>query len=138
MSSSSSTTNTSAIRNLSPMARSTRCLPASPVTIWSKWWALKTDQGHRGSNTAGYLKDASRTNLFAKVVIALLLDEDAARILNVQRSALLESMRQLTRAKQQAALLDVLAYDHALLRIEADIRWIDMAEVRLNVKESLS
>ncbi|MGZ0212532.1 MAG: PadR family transcriptional regulator [Actinomycetales bacterium] len=82
---------------------------------------------------------ASRTNLFAKVVIALLLDEDAARILNVQRSALLESMRQLTRAKQQAALLDVLAYDHALLRIEADIRWIDMAEVRLtNVKESLS
>jgi DNA-binding PadR family transcriptional regulator len=81
----------------------------------------------------------SRTNLFAKVVIALLLDEDAARILNAQRSALLDAMRQLTQAKQNAALLDVLAYDHALLRAEADIRWIDLAEARLkDVKESLS
>ncbi|GAA1756384.1 PadR family transcriptional regulator [Agromyces humatus] len=81
----------------------------------------------------------SCTNLFAKVVIALLLDEDAARILNAQRSALLDAMRQLTRAKQNAALLDVLAHDHALLRAEADIRWIDLAEARLNnVKESLS
>ena len=49
----------------------------------------------------------SRTNLFAKVVIALLLDEDAARILDAQRSALLDAMRQLTRAKQNAALLDL-------------------------------
>ena len=83
--------------------------------------------------------NASRTNLFAKVVIALLLDEDAARVLNAQRSALLDAMRQLTRAKQNAALLDVLAYDHALLRVEADIRWIDIAEARLkNVKGILS
>jgi hypothetical protein len=48
-------------------------------------------------------------------------------------------MRELTRAKQNATLLDVLAYDYALLRVEADIRWIDMAEARLtNVKETLS
>lgn len=81
----------------------------------------------------------SRTNLFAKVVIALLMGEDAARILNSQRGALLNAMREITRAKQGAPLIDVLAYDHALLRVEADIRWIDLAEARLNdVKETLS
>lgn len=84
-------------------------------------------------------ENASRTNLYAKVVIALLLGEDATRILNAQRSALLDTMRTLTRAKQSAPLLDVLAHDQALLRTEADLRWIDLAEARLNdVKETLS
>ena len=79
-----------------------------------------------------------RTNLFAKVVIALLLGEDAPGILVRQRRALLDVMREHTRAKQRAPLLDVLAHDHALFRIEADIRWIDLAEARLNeLKESL-
>lgn len=92
-------------------------------------WLMTTDED----------ASVSRTNLFAKVVTALLLDEDATRVLNAQRSALLNAMRQLTKAKQNAALLDLLAYDHALLRIEADIRWIDLAEARLtNAKETLS
>lgn len=80
-----------------------------------------------------------RSNLFAKVVIALLLDEDAARILNGQRSALLQVMRSLTAAKRDAALLDVLAYDQSLFRVEADLRWIDVAEARLaDAKETLA
>ncbi|KAA9130226.1 PadR family transcriptional regulator [Microbacterium caowuchunii] len=92
-------------------------------------WLMTTDED----------ATVSRTNLFAKVVVALLLDEDVTRILNAQRSALLNEMRQLTRAKRDAGLLDVLAHDHALLRVEADIRWIDLAEARLtNLKETLS
>lgn len=82
---------------------------------------------------------ASRTNLFAKVVIALLLGEDAGRVLDIQRSALLAQMRALTKAKRDAVLLAVLAYDQALLHAEADLQWIDLAEARLNeVKEALS
>lgn len=82
---------------------------------------------------------AARSNLFAKVVIGLLLDEDATRILNAHRSALLDVMRHLTRAKQGAPLLDILAHDQALLRTEADLRWIDLADARLKeVKDNLS
>jgi DNA-binding PadR family transcriptional regulator len=110
-----------------PSRKQYRCLPEGRKRV-IEWLATPDADA-----------SASRTNLFAKVVIALLLDEDAARILNTQRSALLDAMRHLTRAKQNAALLDVLAYDHALLRVEADIRWIDLAEARLkNVRESLS
>ncbi len=83
--------------------------------------------------------NAARSNLFAKIVIALLIDEDAPHIIDLQRSALLSVMRELTRAKRGAELLDLLAYDQSLLRVEADLRWIDLAEARLaDVKESLS
>jgi hypothetical protein len=40
-------------------------------------------------------------------------------------------MRELTRAKQHAPLLERLAIDHALFQIEADLRWIDMTSARL-------
>ncbi|MDX6739139.1 PadR family transcriptional regulator [Actinocorallia sp. A-T 12471] len=75
---------------------------------------------------------ASRSDLMAKTVIALLVDEDAQRLLDVQRSAHLARMRDLTKARRDAALLDVLAYDHALFHIEADLRWIDLAAARLD------
>ncbi|WP_433674543.1 PadR family transcriptional regulator [Microbacterium gorillae] len=79
-----------------------------------------------------------RSNLFAKVVVSLLLDEDAVRLLALHRSTLLNAMRRLTRAKQGAELLDVLAYDQSLFRVEADLRWIDTTEARLtDLKESL-
>lgn len=110
-----------------PSRKQFRGLPGGRKRVIA--WLMTTDAA----------ASASRTNLFAKVVIALLLGEDATRILNAQRSALLDVMRQLTRAKQGAALLDVLAYDHALLRVKADLRWVDLAEARLtDVKEPRS
>ncbi|ROO88648.1 PadR family transcriptional regulator [Actinocorallia herbida] len=75
---------------------------------------------------------AARHELFAKTVIALLVDEDAQRLLDVQRSAHLARMRELTRARREAGLLDVLAFDHALFHLEADLRWIDLAAARLD------
>ncbi|GAB2864654.1 PadR family transcriptional regulator [Actinocorallia aurea] len=74
----------------------------------------------------------SRSDLFAKTVIALLVDEDAQRLLDVQRTSHLARMRELTRARRDAALLDVLALDHALFHLEADLRWIDLAAARLD------
>jgi len=73
-----------------------------------------------------------QSNLFAKTVIALLLGDDADRLLDVQRSEHLDRMRVLTRRKQGADLATVLVCDHALFRIEADLRWIDLTQARLS------
>jgi DNA-binding PadR family transcriptional regulator len=71
------------------------------------------------------------TNLFAKTILALLLDDNADELLDLQRTAHLARMRELTALKSQAPLLERLAIDHALFQIEADLRWIDMTSARL-------
>lgn len=74
---------------------------------------------------------ALQSNLFAKTVIALLLGDNADRLLDVQRAEHLARMRELTRRKQGADLATVLLCDHALFHIEADLRWIDLTSARL-------
>lgn len=70
-------------------------------------------------------------NLFVKVVLACMLDSDADELLDLQRTEHLARMRELTRAKQHAPLIERLAIDHALFQIEADLRWIDLTSARL-------
>lgn len=70
-------------------------------------------------------------DLFAKTVIALLVDEDAHQLLDLQRASHLARMRELTQLKRSADLMRVLIYDLALFHIEADLRWIDMTGARL-------
>jgi DNA-binding PadR family transcriptional regulator len=72
------------------------------------------------------------SNLFAKVVLACMLEADADELLDVQRMEHLARMRELTHAKQAASLLERLAIDSALFHLEADLRWIDMTSARLN------
>ncbi|MBD7993916.1 PadR family transcriptional regulator [Arthrobacter sp. Sa2CUA1] len=72
-----------------------------------------------------------RSDLFAKTVIALLLEDDADRLLDLQRAEHMARMRELTRAKKDARLLQVLMCDHGLFHIEADLRWIDLTTARL-------
>lgn len=71
------------------------------------------------------------STVFAKTIIALMLDADADALLDVQRRALIARMRELTAAKAEAPLLDALAVDQALLRIDADLRWMDLTAARL-------
>jgi DNA-binding PadR family transcriptional regulator len=71
-------------------------------------------------------------DLFAKTVIALLVDEDAGQLLDLQRASHLARMRELTHLKREADLMRVLIYDLALFHIEADLRWIDMTAARLS------
>ena len=52
--------------------------------------------------------------------------------LDAQRAAHLQRMRELTRLKQHGGTLDVLLADHALYRLEADLRWIDHTAARLD------
>ena len=75
--------------------------------------------------------ESLQSNLFAKTVIALLLDDDADRLLDVQRSEHMTRMRELTRLKKDADLMQVLMCDHGLFHIEADLRWIDLTGARL-------
>lgn len=76
--------------------------------------------------------------LFAKVIVALLCGGGdggtaAAKYLRDQRAAHLERMREYTAIKVDAAspLGEVLAADHALVHLDADLRWIDTALSRI-------
>ena|SRR5688500_10209405 len=73
-----------------------------------------------------------QTELFTKVVLALLLDRSAQRYLDVQRAAHMRRMRELTARRRTAGPVDALLADHALFHLEADLRWIDLTEARID------
>jgi hypothetical protein len=73
-----------------------------------------------------------QTVLFAKVVLALMLDRPAEHYLDTQRAAHLRRMRELTELKRTGGLIDVLLADHALFHLEADLRWIELTGDRLD------
>jgi DNA-binding PadR family transcriptional regulator len=73
-----------------------------------------------------------QTVLFAKVVLALMLDRPAGEYLDTQRSAHLQRMRELTEIKRSGSLVDGLLADHGLYHLEADLRWIETTGARLD------
>jgi DNA-binding PadR family transcriptional regulator len=72
-----------------------------------------------------------QTELFVKVVLSLMLGRPAEEYLDVQRTAHLARMRELTNLKQKGGVVDMLLADHGLFHLEADLRWIDLTEARL-------
>jgi DNA-binding PadR family transcriptional regulator len=70
--------------------------------------------------------------LYTKVVLALLSGRSAADVLDVQRTAHLGTMRELTRRKASGDLADALICDHALFHLEADLRWLELTGARLD------
>jgi DNA-binding PadR family transcriptional regulator len=72
-----------------------------------------------------------QTELFVKVVLSLMLGRPAEEYLDVQRTAHLARMRELTDLKQKGGVVDTLLADHGLFHLEADLRWIDLTEARL-------
>ena len=72
------------------------------------------------------------TVLFAKVVLALMLDREPEKFLDTQRAAHLQRMRELTELKRTGGLVDGLLADHGLFHLEADLRWIDTTSARLD------
>jgi DNA-binding PadR family transcriptional regulator len=74
-----------------------------------------------------------QTVLFAKVVLALMLDRPAGRYLDLQRAAHLRRMRELTEMKQHGEVVDVMLADYGLYHLEADLRWIDHTAARLGM-----
>lgn len=75
--------------------------------------------------------DHLQSNLFAKTIIALMIENDADRLLDLQRAEHMARMREITALKRDADIAHVLIYDYALFHIEADLRWIDLTSSRL-------
>ncbi|MFI0939689.1 PadR family transcriptional regulator [Streptomyces sp. NPDC021020] len=73
-----------------------------------------------------------QTELFTKVVLALMLERDASAYLDLQRAAHVRRMRELTEIKRNGPLVDKLLADHGMFRLEADLRWIDVTQARLS------
>jgi DNA-binding PadR family transcriptional regulator len=73
-----------------------------------------------------------QTVLFAKVVLSLMLGRSAEHYLDIQRSAHVHRMRELTEIKRTGTPADALLADHGLFHLEADLRWIDLTSARLN------
>jgi len=73
-----------------------------------------------------------QTVLFAKVVLALMLDRSAEKYLDTQRAAHLQRMRELTELRRTGSMVDALLADHGLFHLEADLRWIDLTSARLD------
>ncbi|MEV0430848.1 PadR family transcriptional regulator [Micromonospora sp. NPDC050495] len=73
-----------------------------------------------------------QTLLFTKVVLALMLDRPAEEYLDSQRAAHLRRMRELTEIKRTGELVDVMLADHGLYHLEADLRWIETTDARLD------
>ena len=73
-----------------------------------------------------------QTVLFVKVVLALMLGRSAEMYLDIQRSAHLQRMRELTELRRTGAVVDALLADHGLFHLEADLRWIDLTAARLD------
>lgn len=78
-----------------------------------------------------------QTVLFAKVVLALMLERPAAEYLDAQRAAHLSRMRELTEVKRSGNLVDALLADHGLYHLEADLRWIETTAARLDALAAL-
>ena len=77
---------------------------------------------------ASYLQ----STLYTKVVLALLTTGDAHDLLDRQRSAHLDEMRTLTRRKQGGDFATQLICDHALMHLEADLRWLEITAARMD------
>jgi DNA-binding PadR family transcriptional regulator len=73
-----------------------------------------------------------QTVLFAKVVLALMLERPAETYLDTQRAAHMQRMRELTEIRRTGGIMDALLADHGLFHLEADLRWIDVTSARLN------
>ena len=78
-----------------------------------------------------------QTVLFSKVVLALMLGRPAETYLDAQRAAHLQRMRELTEQKRTGPSVDALLADYGLFHLEADLRWIDLTEARLQALKEM-
>ena len=70
-------------------------------------------------------------DLFTKVVLAIVLGQPIDSLLDGQRRAHIERMRQLTALRRTAPVPTALLADYASFHLEADLRWIELTAARL-------
>jgi DNA-binding PadR family transcriptional regulator len=72
-----------------------------------------------------------QAELYLKVVLAILLGESLDDLIDAQRRAHLERMRELTALRRSTALPTSLLADYATYHLEADLRWLEMTAARI-------
>lgn len=70
--------------------------------------------------------------LFTKVVVAILSGRPVEPLVDTERHAHLERMRQLTGLRRTASLPVALLADNELFHLEADLRWLDLTAARVD------
>jgi len=72
-----------------------------------------------------------RSELFSRVVVALISGRNADAVLDTQRAAHLVRMREVTERRRTSDLIGAMACDFELFHLEADVKWIEHAARRL-------
>lgn len=85
----------------------------------------------------GSLDDPQQDAFFLKLMLSLELpDVDPSRLIQTQRSTLYQELHRITtlrtRLNPQQELARILLMDKAIMHLEADLRWLDMIESRLD------
>ena len=85
----------------------------------------------------GSLSDPQQDAFFLKLMLSLELPEvDAMRLIQTQRAALYQELHRITTLRGELdphrALARILLMDKAVMHLEADLRWLDMIEARLD------
>ena len=70
--------------------------------------------------------------LFTKVVVAILSGRPVEPLVDAERHAHLQRMRELTVIRRTASLPVALLADYALFHLEADLRWLDLTAARVD------
>lgn len=98
-----------------------------------------THDGHEALKTwfnEGVPTEHQRDEFYVKLMIGLVSGEaDPARIIQNQRSRLFQEMHDATTQRDKydphAEMAQILLTDKAIMHLEADLRWLDMIEMRL-------
>ena len=67
-----------------------------------------------------------QASLFTKVVLAILSGRPVEPLVDAERHAHLERMRELTAVRRESSMPLALLADYALFHLEADLRWLDL------------
>ena len=73
-----------------------------------------------------------QASLYAKVVLAILSGRPVEPLVDAERHAHLERMRELTAIRRDGPLSVALLADYCLFHLEADLRWLDVTAARVD------
>jgi len=73
-----------------------------------------------------------RSELFSRVVVALISGRNPDAVLDAQRAEHLSRMREVTERRRTADLVGAMACDFELFHLEADVKWIEHSARRLD------
>jgi DNA-binding PadR family transcriptional regulator len=91
--------------------------------------------------SSGVIPEHQRDEFFIKLIMALVSGRaDPQRLIQTQRALLYQEMHSATRQRDvydpHTEMAQVLLLDKAIMHLEADLRWLDMIEMRLEaIKE---